>query len=275
MPQCSFAGTRYTGGVDDDSALLAAHYRLLQAYDGLVADPVALDGAIAFDCPRFSDLPNACHAGDFVGMPDGATALRELDAYYAPRGARCSRVRIAGGAYRRSMDDAFAAAGFTPRAVVAWRATSAPTTRPSPPHVRVVSARALRRAYSALLSERGGRDVDARMTEYELDRLDNPQFDAWVAEFEGAPCACVALLQVGPIGGLFDLYVRPEFRRRGLGSALVAYALAAARRWALRQVLAGCGEHNAPAQALATRLGFRRDGILPAFCRPEWVEWGA
>ncbi len=261
--------------MDDAAALLAPHYRLLQAYDGLVSDPVALEGAIAYDSTRFPNLPNACHAGDFVAVPDAAAALRELDAFYESRGARCSRVRVAAGADRRAMDDAFAAAGYAPRPILAWRATSASTSGPSPPQLRVVSARALRRAYTALLNERAGGNADSRLIEHELDRLDNPQFDVWVAEIDGAPGGCIALLQVGPIGGLFDLYVRPDARRRGVGSALVEYALGAARRWTLRQVFAGCGESNAPACALATRLGFRQDGILPAFCRPDWVEWGA
>jgi ribosomal protein S18 acetylase RimI-like enzyme len=51
------------------------------------------------------------------------------------------------------------------------------------------------------------------------------------------------------------LFVAPAFFRRGVGSALVAHALAQAGG---RSVRVGTGARNAPALALYERFGFRR-----------------
>ena len=51
------------------------------------------------------------------------------------------------------------------------------------------------------------------------------------------------------------LFVAPAFFRRGIGSALVARALAQAGG---RRVRVGTGARNAPALALYERFGFRR-----------------
>jgi GNAT superfamily N-acetyltransferase len=43
---------------------------------------------------------------------------------------------------------------------------------------------------------------------------------------EGVPAACAFVTADGPLAGLFDLAVRPEFRRRGLGQRVMAAAAA-------------------------------------------------
>jgi ribosomal protein S18 acetylase RimI-like enzyme len=53
------------------------------------------------------------------------------------------------------------------------------------------------------------------------------------------------------------LFVAPAYFRRGVGSALVAHALALAQA-AGRSVRVGTGARNAPALALYERFGFRR-----------------
>lgn len=55
---------------------------------------------------------------------------------------------------------------------------------------------------------------------------------AWVLLREGGvPAACAFVTADGPLAGLFDLAVRPEFRRRGLGQRVMA----AAGAWAAEQ----------------------------------------
>ncbi|NGM23634.1 GNAT family N-acetyltransferase [Roseomonas stagni] len=64
---------------------------------------------------------------------------------------------------------------------------------------------------------------------------------AWVLLHEdGVPAATAFVTADGPLAGLFDLSVRPEFRRRGLGQRVMAAAGAWAQgqgaRWAYAQV---------------------------------------
>ena len=81
---------------------------------------------------------------------------------------------------------------------------------------------------------------------------------AWVLlRVESAPAACAFVTADGPLAGLFDLAVRPEFRRRGLGrrvmAAAGAWAMGQGARFAYAQV--SCANH--PSLALNAGLGLR------------------
>ena len=68
------------------------------------------------------------------------------------------------------------------------------------------------------------------------------------------------------------VYVSANFRRRGLGHALIEKALAQARPLELT-VLVGCiFGHNEPSLRLFERLGFERWGFLPRIARVDGVE---
>jgi len=83
-----------------------------------------------------------------------------------------------------------------------------------------------------------------------------------LAELDGqiGGFACVrvvpCVLYAEPYAELTDLYVEPEFRRRGLGRALIAFAeqLAQARGAAGLIIMTGVG--NAAAQALYRAVGY-------------------
>jgi GNAT superfamily N-acetyltransferase len=79
---------------------------------------------------------------------------------------------------------------------------------------------------------------------------------AWVLlRMAGTPAACAFVTADGDLAGLFDLAVRPAFRRRGLGRVVMA----AAAEWAAGQgarfgyAQVACG--NAPSLALNAGLG--------------------
>jgi GNAT superfamily N-acetyltransferase len=84
---------------------------------------------------------------------------------------------------------------------------------------------------------------------------------------EGEPAACAFATAQGDLAGLFDLAVRPAFRRRGLGrrvmSAAGAWARGQGARWAYAQV--ACA--NTASLALNAALGlterYRYRYVLP------------
>jgi GNAT superfamily N-acetyltransferase len=81
---------------------------------------------------------------------------------------------------------------------------------------------------------------------------------AWMLLREGGRPAATAFVAVqGELAGLFDLAVRPEYRRRGLGqrvmAAAAAWAAGQGARWAYAQV----ASTNAASLALNARLGLR------------------
>jgi phosphinothricin acetyltransferase len=59
------------------------------------------------------------------------------------------------------------------------------------------------------------------------------------------------------------VYVAPDFQRRGVASALLAHALAAAPGLGIDRIIGLIFAHNTPSLALFERFGFTRWGLLP------------
>jgi GNAT superfamily N-acetyltransferase len=79
---------------------------------------------------------------------------------------------------------------------------------------------------------------------------------AWILLRVGeAPAACAFVTADGPLAGLFDLAVRKEFRRQGLGSRVMAAAGAWARGQGARFAYAQVACTNVASLALNAGLG--------------------
>jgi GNAT superfamily N-acetyltransferase len=79
---------------------------------------------------------------------------------------------------------------------------------------------------------------------------------AWILlRVDRNPAACAFVTADGALAGLFDLAVRPEFRRRGLGSRVMSAAGAWARAQGARFAYAQVACTNAASLALNAGLG--------------------
>ncbi|WP_424810561.1 N-acetyltransferase family protein [Roseococcus sp. YIM B11640] len=79
---------------------------------------------------------------------------------------------------------------------------------------------------------------------------------AWlVLRIEGRPAAVLSTTCDGEFCGLFDLAVRPEFRRRGLAARIVAAAADWGAQQGARHMFAQVSAANAPSIALQAGLG--------------------
>ena len=90
----------------------------------------------------------------------------------------------------------------------------------------------------------------------------------YVARQDGKVVAMAALhftistAEGGKVAGLEDCIVHPDYRRRGIGKALLAHVLEQARaEGALRVMLLTDGD-NTRAQALYAKLGFKPSSML-------------
>jgi ribosomal protein S18 acetylase RimI-like enzyme len=88
-----------------------------------------------------------------------------------------------------------------------------------------------------------------------LEGLQATPEELWLCEEDGVVCGVVGLEQHADELVIARLFVAPAAFRRGVGSALVAQALARADG---RRVRVGTGARNLPALALYERFGFRR-----------------
>jgi ribosomal-protein-alanine N-acetyltransferase len=73
--------------------------------------------------------------------------------------------------------------------------------------------------------------------------------------------------EVAGTGEVLNLAVAPEFRRRGVGAALLAAGLAALRRRRVSEVFLEVRESNRSAQALYASHGFRPVGQRASYYR--------
>lgn len=133
--------------------------------------------------------------------------------------------------------------------------------------IRVLPARAMKKAYRATFD--GSRDAaSAEAVRAGIARLDDPNYDSFVAMVGDVPAGRAAYLEVGDIARLADVFVLPEFRRRGVGRALAARFAQLARRLTPRVAVASCDCEDAAAVAFLERCGFAAVGTLTAFDRP-------
>ena len=109
-------------------------------------------------------------------------------------------------------------------------------------------------------------DEDARARLVEHGFGPHPKFEAWLAEWEGAP---------GPVGYAFvfetystflarptlyleDLFVLPEYRKRGIGQALLHFCIQTAHERGCGRMEWTCLDWNTGAQILYEGLGAKR-----------------
>lgn len=69
-----------------------------------------------------------------------------------------------------------------------------------------------------------------------------------------------------------SLYVAPNWRRKGIGNALLAKAVEHAPRLGLKTLLGFIFMHNDASQRLFEKLGFQRWGVLPRVAELDGVD---
>ena len=99
----------------------------------------------------------------------------------------------------------------------------------------------------------------ARSFQFEL--TDNPASRSWVAELDGLVVGMIVAWLIVDDIHIATLAVYPEYRRRGVGRALLTHALTAAKaEGALRSFLE-VRESNLAARKMYLNFGFVEDGL--------------
>ena len=243
-----------------------------RVYDELVSAREAIDCGYAYTCEEFPDLSRCNFVGE-VWLDDlERPAAESVAEHFAARRVPCHGWVPAEGQEAEEVGRIALPLGFEryeTRAFVLARAAS-----PAAPRLRVIGARAMRRAYTRVAAHRARLVGAAREQALacQLRRLEEPQYDAFVALEGDEPVGMVSVLQVGPQARLCDLYVLPERRRQGVGTGLLLYAIATARRWSLSPICAAAPADSAEAAGVLERAGFAPGGMIVGFRRPGVVE---
>lgn len=99
----------------------------------------------------------------------------------------------------------------------------------------------------------------------------------WVLELDGKVAGWLTLKSFLPRGAYRDtaevsVYVDEKFRRRGVGRALLAEAIARAPKLGISAMVGLIFAHNPASLRLFERLGFEKWGLLPGVARLDGVE---
>jgi GNAT superfamily N-acetyltransferase len=94
----------------------------------------------------------------------------------------------------------------------------------------------------------------------------NPKFEAWLAEWKGAPCPVgyafifetYSTFLAQPTLYLEDLFVLPEYRNRGIGRSLLQHCFRLAKDRGCGRMEWTCLDWNTNAQALYEGLGAKK-----------------
>lgn len=100
-----------------------------------------------------------------------------------------------------------------------------------------------------------------------LSELQSPAARLFTAEGEGGVLGFAAFQLAAGEASLYALNVDPAARRKGVGAALLAGALAALKAEGADQCFLEVRAANAPAIALYRRLGFAAAGVRRGFYR--------
>ncbi|MFO0840117.1 MAG: GNAT family N-acetyltransferase [Phycisphaerae bacterium] len=246
--------------------------RANQVYFEQVGARTTLNCCYAYVNETHPNLPTCNFVGEVALRGDGAACWDEVQRFFAERQATCSRWIPSAEQLPEELDALLAPHGFVRRESVANILHR--EAAPPDPRIRVLAARAMRRAYTQIASRRAlehPRWSDA-LTSVQLERLNDAQYDAFVALRGDEPLAMAALLQVGEIGRLCDMYVIPEARRQGIGAAMVSYLIATAKRWRLRPIVVDADATNTAGRRLLAQRGFTEDGTIVSLCRADVAE---
>jgi ribosomal-protein-alanine N-acetyltransferase len=100
---------------------------------------------------------------------------------------------------------------------------------------------------------------------FHFELTENPVSRGWVAESDGRIAAMLVLWLIIDEAHIATIATHPDFRRQGIGEALMLAALVAAREEGAKRSFLEVRAGNLGAQALYRKYGFGVDGIRPGY----------
>lgn len=259
-------------GAAVNDQVISAVRRADQAYYEQIAQIESLDFGVAFTSGTF---PNSPDANQFREVQLGSTPIAEVfesaERFYAQRNLTCFRWTPALNEPLDAYDAFLPTQGFTRRDRLALAMTDWPATTPPDPAIRIIPARAMRKSYRATFLDPGdtrwSAESKALMADEAEERLNDANYDCFVAMYNDRPAGRIAYHEVGDIAALRDLYVVTAHRRQSVGRALLSHVVALAKRLAPRVFVASISSDDEPASRYLQRSGFKPAGSMAEYDR--------
>lgn len=222
------------------------------------------------DAPQVIDA-NAIFDAAVPEGTDPATAIAEVDAFYASQQTRCRAWVINPSISTERADTlaaALTAAGATPQVVdVMHTAQPIIPDAPAGDDLKIIPARAsfthTRRFYEQAIAHLNV----PNFANVCMMRYDDPHYDALLALRGGEPVGHVGVLSVGEIGRVDEVYIVPALRGRGLGKLMLARAMDICLRSVFRHVMLSVEADNHPAKRIYRACGMEVIGQFTSYRR--------
>jgi GNAT superfamily N-acetyltransferase len=262
---------RFVNPAEHDS-IVSAVRRAEQAYCEQVTQAETLDFGVAFTSGAF---PHSADGNQFREVQLGGTPIAEafeaVERYYAQRNLTCFRWVPAMNEPLDAYDAFLPSRGFIRRDRLALVMADWPATAPPDPAVRIIPARAMRRAYRATFLDPGdsrwSEESKGRMADEAEERMNDANYDVFVAMLGDRPAGRVGYHEVGDIAALRDLYVVQAVRRAGVGRALTMHVVMLAKRLSPRLLVTSLADDEPPGSRYVGRIGFVPVGRMAEFDR--------
>ncbi len=250
---------------------VASLLRSTQAYCGQLCEKYTFDHGIAYHCNRYPAIGEINLLREVILPPRGTLndAFGQTERWFAERGLFCHRWAPADGDLPPQWEEFLLARNFRRRVYAAMIAVRWPEPYRNP-DIRVLPARALRAAFrDTFLNDEFPNAPLARrlLAETYEERLNDPQFESFVALVRNVPAGRAALFQVGDFARVMDINVLPAFRDQEVERALLSQVLVLAKRLAMRNVCAQVQADDPRRHGWLEAAGFIDDGSITEFER--------
>ncbi len=243
--------------------------RSTQALCDQLCEKKTLEYGIAYGSKRFAALPEANQFREVIAEdPDKlADAFAEAQDWFRGQGLVCLRWAPADGQATPQFSAFLEGRKFRARTFAAMRLTRWPKVEETGA-VRILHARAVRKALRQTFLQAAS-PASKTMRELQADaceeRLDDPQFDLFVALVDGQAVGRCALFQVGDIARVMEHEVLPGFDDRGVDRALLNHVVGLAKRLGMHSIVAQADNADAAQLAKLEQAGFAVDGTIVEF----------
>lgn len=240
--------------------------RATQAFCSQLCEKETLTHGICYHCERYPNLNEANQFREVIVEDPAifATTFSQAEEWFTSRGLTCLRWAPAAHTDTTELAGHLTSRGFIERKYHAMHLGEWPEFE-TPAGVRVLPARAMRAAYRQTFmmdAADGDRERSEQLADSYGERLDDPQFDMFVALVQGEPAGRCALHQVGDIGCVTGLHVGDRNGHPDTSDALLGHVLSLAKRVGMRKLCVQAALDDAPQTTWLEQRGFIRDGII-------------
>ena len=255
--------------------LIRYYHKTNVIWAGQIGEEAQLDCGTAFTNAQLDQVHEAnqmldASLGD-EQSPEGAVA--EVEAHFRAAGARCFKWIMnpaVPAARTQPLVDHLLASGYSKHDLdIMYLSGRLATPIEEVGGLQIIPARASYRHARALWEEWMSPWNEPQLVEKGMLHLEDAATDALVALKDGVAAAFVAVLPVGEIGCIEELFVSEKLRGQGIGRTMMSRALEICARSLFKHVFLEVDCDNERAVSLYETVGFRRIAAYSEYHAPQ------